>query len=126
MLEKTLGKPVLKLVRAAGGQLYQRPDGVIAYVMPLSLANGTSVFSLSESDYESVEQNGAAGSTMASVIVPYQTRYKAGMQRVIDDSTPRVVGVGETITIDLEPNCPLYGLETESGGIVSGAVSGVL
>lgn len=113
----------LKLVRAAGGQLYQRPDGVIAYVTPLSLANGTSVFSLSESDYESVEQNGAAGSTMASVIVPYQTRYKAGMQQVIDDTTPRVVGVGETITIDLEPSYPLYGLETESGGIVSGAVS---
>lgn len=114
----------LKLVRAAGGQLYQRPDGVIAYVTPLSLAEGSSVVSLSASDYDpDISRSGSAGSTMASVVVPYQSRYKAGVMDVIDDSTPRVVAAGATVTIELEPKYPLYSLETVSGGIPSGALS---
>lgn len=113
----------LRLVRAAGGQLYQRPDGVVAYVTPLSLANGASVFSLSENSYADVARSGSAGSTMASIVVPYQSRYQAGMQQVIDDTTPRVVAAGETITIDLEPSYPLYSLETVGSGIPTDALS---
>lgn len=113
----------LKLVRSAGGQLYQRPDGVIAYVTPLSLAEGSSVFSLGHSDYASASRTGSAGSTMASVVVPYQGRYKSGVQDVVDDSTPRVVADGQSVTIDLEPKYPLYSLETVSGGIPATALS---
>lgn len=114
----------LKLVRAAGGQLYQRPDGVVAYVTPLSLAEGSSVFSISwPGDCTGPSQSGDAGSTMAQAVVPYQERYKSGVQDVIDDSTPRVVSVGETITIELEPKYPLYSLETISGGIPASALS---
>lgn len=116
----------LRLCRAAGGQLYQRPDGVVAYASPLSLAEGSSVFSLGPSDYGSARRSGDAGATMASAICPYQARYISSLQEIISDATARVVGVGKTVTIDLEPKYPIAQLETLNGAgaqLVAGAIS---
>lgn len=106
----------LTLCRAAGGQLYQRPDGVIAYVAPLSIAAGSSVFTLTSSDYARVTRSGTVGSLMASVECPYQGRYLTSVQEIISDTTARVVAAGKTATIELEPRYPIYQLETLNGG----------
>ena len=106
----------LRLVRAAGGQLYQRPDGVIAYVSPLSIAGGTSQFALTQDDYQEISRNGSASDLVASWACGYLPRVQAGMQEVVSDTTPRVVASGATEVIQLEPQYPLTSLETASGG----------
>lgn len=115
----------LRLVRAAGGQLYQRPDGVIAYVSPLSIGGGTAVFSLTQDDYAEITRQGSASDLVTSFACQYVPRVEAGMQQVIDDSTQRVVAVGAAVTIELEPQYPISSLETATGGtqLLSEAIS---
>lgn len=106
----------VKLVRAAGGQLYQRPDGVVSYVSPLSIAGGSALFSLTQDDYQDITRKGSAEDTVNSFTTTYLPRVVAGMQEVVSDTTPRVVAAGASVTIELEPQYPLAALETASGG----------
>jgi hypothetical protein len=106
----------LRLVRACGGQLYQRPDGVIAYVSPLSIAGGASQFTLTQDDYQEITRQGNAEDLVTSFACQYVPRVEAGMQQIIDDSTQRVVAAGKSETIELEPQYPIASLETATGG----------
>lgn len=106
----------LRLVRAAGGQLYQRPDGVIAYVSPLSIAGGSALFSLSQADYAEISRNGSARDVVSTYTSSYVPRVLIGMQEIVSDTEARVVAVGQTILIELEPQYPILSLETATGG----------
>jgi hypothetical protein len=106
----------LRLVRAAGGQLYQRPDGVIKYTSPLSIAGGASQVTLTQDDWESVTRRGTARDVVAAFTTTYIPRILIGMQEVVSDSEPRVVAVGASVTIELEPQYPISSLETATGG----------
>lgn len=106
----------LRLVRAAGGQLYQRPDGVVAYVSPLSIAGGAALFALSQDDYQDISRRGSAADVVSSYTTTYVPRIQAGMQEVVSDTEARVIAAGEILTIPLEPQYPLAGIETAAGG----------
>lgn len=117
----------LKLVRAAGGQLYQRPDGVIAYVSPLSIAGGTPQFSLTTSDFGDITRAGSAADVVNSYTTTYVPRILVGLIEVVSDSEPRIVAEGQTITIELEPQYPVASIETDSSGsqLLADAISAV-
>jgi len=102
----------LRLVRAAGGQLYQRPDGVVSYVSPLSMAGGSSLFALTQDDYESISERGSAEDVVATYTTTYVPRILVGMIEVVSDSEPRVIAVGQALTIELEPQYPVSSIET--------------
>lgn len=108
----------IRLVRAAGGQLYQRPDGVIAYANPLSFAGGAAVFALGLDDYGSVVRRGDASPVVSSFSCEYVPRFPGGLQVVLDDSSPRVVADGQTIIVEKVLQYPILTgtLETASGG----------
>jgi hypothetical protein len=106
----------LRCVRATGGQLYQRPDGVICYVSPLTIAGGSSVWTLTSASYASVERRSTARDVVSSFNCTYVPRVVAGMTEIISDTNVRVVAVGATITVELEPQYPFTSLQTASGG----------
>lgn len=115
----------LRLVRSVGGQLYQRPDGVIAYVSPLTMAGGTSQFTYTEDDYREATMRGSARDLVSSYSVTYIPRALAGVTEIVSDGEARVAAAGATITIELQPQYPFINLETVSGGtqLLSDAIS---
>jgi hypothetical protein len=112
----------LRLVRAAGGQLYQRPDGVVAYVSPLSIAGGSSLFTLTQGDYAEISRQGSARDVVASYTTTYVPRVLVGMQEIVSDTEARVVAVGQTITVELEPQYPI---PTDGSGLETVNMAGV-
>lgn len=108
----------LRLVVAAGGQLYQRPDGVIQYTSALSLAGGSSVFALDIDSFGSISRKGSAADVVAAFTCEFVPRFPAGLQAIVSDTAPRVVAVGQTLTIELVPQYPIVqgSLETAGGG----------
>jgi len=106
----------IRLVRAVGGQLYQAPSGTVIYRSPLSVAGGTSLFTLDSSKYTEISRNGSAEDVVSSFTTTYLPRVVAGMQEVVSDTTPRVVASGASVVIELEPQYPLTGIETDSTG----------
>jgi hypothetical protein len=113
----------LRMVRAAGGQLYQRPDGVIAYVSPLSIAGGTPQFALDQDSYAEIRRTGSASDLVASYTTTYLPRLVSGMQEVVSDTTPRVIAAGATVTIELEPQYPLSSIDSVGDQLPSDAIS---
>lgn len=107
----------LKLAQAAGGQMYQDADGVVRYKQVLGYAGVTATDTIGLSDYESAEET-----TDPSVLqgnkwtCQYTPRRRLGTQQVADDTTPRHVEPGESVTIVIEPQTPVAALETASGG----------
>ena len=108
----------IRMVRAVGGQLFQRPDGVIRFASPLSVAGGSSLFALDSSAYAEISRSGSAEDVVASFTTTYLPRVIAGMQEVVSDTTPHVIAVGKSATIELELQYPIptdgTGLETVS------------
>lgn len=102
----------IRLVRACGGQLWQKPDGTIEYRSPLSIAGGSSLFALTLDDYADISRKGSASDLVASFTTTYVPRILVGMTEVVSDSEARVVAAGATITIELEPQYPISTLET--------------
>jgi hypothetical protein len=94
-----------KLVRCAGGQLYQSADGVIAYKQPLAIV-GTPTYTFTASVYGDISEEGSADALAASVTCSFTPRSLRVRQTVIDDDTPRVVAGSGSLTIDLEPRWP--------------------
>lgn len=105
----------LRLARAVGGQLYQRGDGVIVYRQPLTMI-GTAVATYTESDYSAdVREEGRTDSYATAISCAYTPRFVRETQRIVEDTTYRVVGAGETLTIDLEPQWPIYSVVLDGG-----------
>jgi hypothetical protein len=104
----------LRLVRAVGGQLYQGLDGVIYYQQPLTMV-GSSLRTFTVADFKELSWEGNTEQLAATITCAYTPRYIAPTQRVIEDTTLRVVEGGATITIALEPQWPLYSTVLDSG-----------
>jgi hypothetical protein len=107
----------LKLAQAAGGQMYQDGSGVVRYKQVVGYAGVTATDSIGMSDYASIEETTdpdvLRGNKWTCQYVP---RRRLGTQQVVDDTTPRTVEPGETITIVLEPQNPIVSLETDATG----------
>lgn len=104
----------LKLVQASGGQLYQAPDGVIAYRQPYMIADGSGSITLTPSDYRTVRERQSSRQSMDTAIVTFLPRVLRPMQDVATDDTPRLIPAGETIAFDIEPQWPIASLETKT------------
>lgn len=104
----------LRLVRAVGGQIYQGLDGIIYYENPLNMARASSrTFTIA--DFADLSWEGATDQLAATITCAYTPRYIAPTQRVIEDTTLRVVEGGATVTIALEPQWPLYSTVLDAG-----------
>lgn len=106
----------LRLAQASAGQLYQDSDGVVRYRQILGYGGGTIGETLTESSYQTLSQAIEPDLLRADTFTcQFLPRRRLGMQTVADDTTPRHVEPGETITIVLEPENPLVTLETTGG-----------
>lgn len=107
----------LKLAQAAGGQMYQDGAGVVRYKQVVGYAGASATDSIGMSDYTSIEET-----TDPEVLrgnkwtCQYTPRRRLGTQQIADDTTPRTVEPGESVTIVIEPQNPIVSLETQSGG----------
>jgi hypothetical protein len=107
----------LKLAQAAGGQMYQDASGVVRFKQVLGYAGASATDNIGMSDYATIE-----AMTDPSVLqgnkwtCQYTPRRRLGTQQVADDTTPRHVEPGESVTIVIEPQNPLVALETATGG----------
>jgi len=107
---------LLKLAQASGGQVYQGPDGVVRYRQVLGVADLTPGASFDESTYKSIAEKADTDQRYTKLTCAYIPREARPLQEVVNDSTFRLVHIGETITITLEPQWPLKSLEQASAG----------
>lgn len=107
----------LTMARAAGGQMYQDASGVVRYKQVLGYAGASATDSLTESSYATIEETTDPDILQGNKFTcQYLPRRRLGTQQIADDTTPRAVEPGETITITLEPQNPLASLEQASAG----------
>jgi hypothetical protein len=104
-----------RLIRSVGGQIYQGMDGVIRYRQPLTMV-GTASVTYTLPDFHDLSWSMVARDQYAAAYtVAYTPRHIQPTQKVIEDTTIREIAAGEAITIDLEPQWPLYSVELDGG-----------
>jgi hypothetical protein len=105
------------MATVAGGQMYQDASGVVRYRQLTGYGMATASETLDEGSYATIEQDEDPGIVYATkVTCPYLPRRRLGTQQIADDTTPRHVEPGETITIVIEPQNPIAALEQASAG----------
>ena len=113
---------VLRLARAAGGQLYQRNDGVVVYISPYAMVTTPSYtfsdLAATATDslgvYGGIDEDEASRSYATKIVGQFVPRVERSTQVVIEDTTPRLVQPGEIITIPLMCDHPLTEIELAS------------
>lgn len=106
---------LLKAAQAAGGQMYQDASGVVRYKQVLGYAGVTATDSIGMSDYASIEETTDPSVLQGNIwTCQYTPRRRLGTQQIADDTTPRHVEPGETVTIVIEPQNPIVSLETQA------------
>lgn len=103
-----------RLCASCGGQLYQRPDGVIAYVNPLTLG-GTASYTL---DVETCTSETRTADLIAQVTVRSTTRAPQPFGLVYTDATPRLIAAGATVSVTIAPDTPVVSWYTTDGSHV--------
>jgi hypothetical protein len=96
----------LRLARAGGALLYVQPDGTVRARNPLTMIS-SSVQTYSESDWQSMDERQSNEQVMTRAQAAYTPRRLVAVQTVIDDSTPRLIANGASLTIPLEPQLPI-------------------
>jgi hypothetical protein len=113
---------MLRLARAAGGQLYQRNDGVVVYISPYAMVS-TPTYTFSDLTatatdslgvYGAIDESEASRKYATKIVGQFVPRVERAPQVVIEDKTPRLVKAGETITIPLMCDHPLTQIELAS------------
>lgn len=106
----------LKMVQAAGGQLYQGPDGIIHYRNPYAIADGSvGAFAYTLSSFADLREQQSSRHVATQFTVPFIPRALRPIQDVAEDTTPRFIPAGEQAIFSVEPKWPLYTLDTQSG-----------
>lgn len=117
---------LLKLAQASGGQIYQGPDGVIYYRQVLGVADLTTSATFDEDSYGTISERADTDQRFTKLTCAYVPREARPLQEVVNDSTFRLIHIGETATIVLEPQWPLASLEQASAGqLKAGAITAV-
>lgn len=117
----------LQLARAAGGQLFQGGDGVVYYRQPLSFASGSISYTFTASVYKDIEEETPTDQVATKIVCSYTPRTARPTAEIVNDSTPRQVEAGATITVELEPKYPIPedGLEFAQGSTTQLATSAI-
>lgn len=107
---------LLRLARASGGQVYQDRDGVIRYRSPLAYGAGVATYTFDESVYSDVTDDATSDELYTSIVCPYIPREVRPMQQVAEDTEIRTIEANGTLTIEIEPEWPLYDLLLDDAG----------
>lgn len=115
----------LNLVKAVGGQLYVRSDGVLVYRQPLSFGEATAVWTLKDSGtpdptnsialYKAFTYTRSDRKAMSQVRCTAVGRRVYPSQLLIEDSEHRFVAAGASVSIELQSDKPLASIDTASG-----------
>lgn len=118
---------LLRLCRAAGGQLYQDGDGVIRYVDPITLATGTPAFTFTDevltaaqraaqgkAGYGDISDRRDGGTTATGVVVTFVSRIVQGEQEVYADTTPRLIAGSSSIAVTCDTSVPIWSVASVS------------
>lgn len=95
-----------RICRAVGGQVFQQPDGTMRFVNVL--APTASSFVLDEGDYQSIKQQGRTGEYFTRARCSFTARALQPQQVVYEDTSPRVIAPGGSVTFTVEPQLPIY------------------
>lgn len=98
----------LTLVRSVGGQLYQDNNGVMRYVQPLLLADGSSNFTYTTDHFSTVSFSIDSSDMANKLTSTYTPRRLEPMQEVYSDTTPRLLESMQTMNVVLETQLPIY------------------
>lgn len=101
-----------KLCRACGGQVFQKPDGTMAYVSPLAPSVGS--YTLTTAAFETASEESGTDEYFTSARCSYTARALQPTQVVYEDTTPRVIAPSGTLTFTVEPQLPVYAWSIES------------
>jgi len=106
-----------KLIKAAGGQLFQNDDGVIYYKQPLSfgIVNGTP-FEISDDDFVSISEKETARDQVATIKTQFIERNLQATQTVYELDDTFAVIPGEIVTKEIEMKWPVYTYTLDSSG----------
>lgn len=112
---------ILRLCRAAGGQVFQDGDGVITYVDPITLASGTPNFTFSDeiltqeqraaqgkASYEDFEVEIDATAALTTVSCNFVGRLVDGGQQVYEQTVPLRLAPGQVKVVPCDTRLPLY------------------
>lgn len=102
-----------RLARACGGQVFQRADGVMAWVNPI-VGTGSG-YTFTESLYADIAESGQREDYITLARCAYTGRRLQPQQVVYEDSTPRLIAIGETLVLTLESELPVYQWTVVSG-----------
>ncbi len=108
----------LKLAQASGGQVYQGLDGTVRYRQPYAIADATATYTFSEDVYgpDGVTQEEGTEQLVTQVSCTYVQRQLRAMQEIVKETNSRILAIGETQIIVVEPSWPIYSIDTDSGG----------
>lgn len=96
-----------KLCAVSGGRLYQAENGTVVYRSPLRLNSTATGSALTNDDFSAIEERESADQVANTIIVPYTRRYLLNSQEVLNDSVPRIIRPGASITVELTPRWPV-------------------
>lgn len=98
-----------RLCLTVGGQIVQRPDGIVSYVNPLYFGYSTGIpYTFESSTFQALSLSGGARDTVASVRMRVTVRALQGEQTVYEDTTPRYVPAGGVVTAICDMAVPVY------------------
>lgn len=106
-----------KLIKAAGGQLFQNANGVIYYKQPLSFGiAGDEPFEISDDDFVSISEKETARDQVATVKTQFIERNIQPTQTVYELDDVFAVIPGELVTKEIEMKWPVYTYTLDSSG----------
>lgn len=102
-----------KLAQASGGMVYQSGDGTIIYRQPYGIADQTALATFDEDVYSGAPTETAdAGRQIGdSFICAYMGRALRPQQAIAESSESMLLHIGETKTLIIEPQWPIYSLD---------------
>lgn len=105
-----------KLAQASGGQMFQASDGTVCYRQPYAYADATALYTFDENVYgENPTEHASAVKLSSSVRCSYVSRAERPLQKIAEDSNPRIIYSGQTETIVVEPSWPITSMELGTG-----------
>lgn len=96
-----------RLCKACAGQLFQDVDGVLRFVNPLSLAPA-STYTFTVNELAGISERSTTIDLVGAARCSYVARRLQPRQIVYEDTTPRLIAPGETLSLVIEPTLPVY------------------
>lgn len=114
-----------RLVRAAGGQLYQDVDGVIYYQQPLTfgyVTSGATLYEFTSNTFETIQEDASTVENVNTIKASFIERVLQPMQKVYDSSTPYLIpdaSIEFPTVLEMQYPVYAYGNNINSTDIIS-------